>query len=79
MELVRELSLSFADDGKRVKVLIFATLAYIIGLSLSLSLTQHDAIDLSGLCSRLHGGRCICWYSTSAGWKQKNFGIHGLG
>lgn len=36
MELVRELSLSFADDGKRVKVLIFATLAYIIGLSLSL-------------------------------------------
>lgn len=30
MELVRELSLSFADDGKRVKVIILATNAYII-------------------------------------------------
>ena len=35
MELVRELSLSFADDGKRVKVII-ATNAYIFSPFLSL-------------------------------------------
>ena len=41
MELVRELSLSFADDGKRVKVII-ATNAYIFSSFFFLSDMQEN-------------------------------------
>jgi hypothetical protein len=34
MELVRELSLCFADDGKRVKVFFFATISCFLALYL---------------------------------------------
>lgn len=62
MELVRTIALSFADDGRRVKVIS------LISLKDQSACTHHLKFYLQGMHSRIHGGRCTFWNATSACW-----------
>lgn len=70
MELVRVIALSFADDGKRVKVYL-ALMAQQFEHCIFVNVVCLDLLSficLSGLCSRVHGGRSTCWNATAASW-----------
>lgn len=76
MELVRVIALSFADDGKRVKVCCFwhwlvATKQYLSHLN--------PLFSLEGLCPRIYGGRCTCRNAIAACWYSTDLRVHGLG
>lgn len=75
MELVRNLALSFADDGKRVKVLYMPNL-HICKRCLSVCIRLPVFV---GLCARVDGRRSSKWNATSACWNSEDFGDHGLG
>lgn len=73
MELIRTIALSFADDGRRVKVIS------LISLKTRVLVPNHLTFYLQGMHTRIHGGRCTFWNATAACWDSEDLRIHGLG
>lgn len=76
MELVRVLSLSFADDGKRIKVYVYPFWVTQFNMAF---VKLNRVLFIIGLCSRVYGGRCTCRNAIAACGNKKDLGVHGLG